>query len=184
MIPYRYTWLVCLLACVSCSQSDPQISWEKTQVDNLYTVDLPSNLQPGYEMHDYASLQYYSLEDQIYVLGIEDAKENLGDIKRKRLKLKAYFNFVEKNVLQPMDSSERESQQIYTSKDGYSLRVGDYYANSRKFDWNPLFYRISVYESVDYFLQLVVWMPYDKHCEYMPILDTMTHSVRFLEAKR
>lgn len=180
MIPYRYTWFLCLLVCFSCNQSEPSITWENTQVGELYTIDLPSQLQPGYEMHDYASLQYYSLKDQIYVLGIEDAKENLGDIKRKRLKLKAYFNFVEKNVLQPMDTAAREAQEIFKGKDGFSFRSGDYYANSKRFGWNPLFYRVSVYEGKNYFLQLVVWMPYEKHCEYLPVLDTMTHSVRFI----
>jgi len=181
VISYRHLWLLCLVACISCEQPQKTTSWEKVEVGNLYSLYLPSYLQPGYDMHSYAGLQYYSLVDKIYVLGIEDSKENLGEIKRKRLKLKGYFAFVEKTVLQPMDTFSRESLQVFQNEDGSTVRVGDYYTNREEFDWNPLYYRISVYENRDYFLQLVIWMPYEEHCNYLSTLDTITQSVEFME---
>ncbi|MEO0897937.1 MAG: hypothetical protein AAFY71_16130 [Bacteroidota bacterium] len=180
MIAYRHLWFVCLLVCFSCDNTKPSYSWEQVPVGDLYTIELPDLLVPGYDMHDYAGLQYYSLEDNLYVLGIEDAKENLGEIKRKRLKLKGYFSFVEQTVLQPVDTFKRESTETISLSDDSRALIKDYYANSKLFGWNPLFYRIGVYENPDYFVQLVIWLPYEDHCEIMPMLDSITQSIKFL----
>ena len=50
----------------------------RVPIDSLYSVSIPNNLKPGYDMHDYASLQYYDSELDFYVVGLDDAKENLG----------------------------------------------------------------------------------------------------------
>mgnify|MGYP001798542664 CR=1 FL=1 len=147
MNSYRYMWVLALIGVISCSPSPPPIELEKVTINDLYVISLPSNLQTGFDMHDYASLQYYNPSEGFYILGIEDAKDNLGDIKRKRLKLKGYYVFVENTVLNPIDSSARETLQYFEKPSGVKVRIGDYYANDQTWSWNPLFYRISVYES-------------------------------------
>lgn len=173
-------WVIVLIGSLSCKSDLPPTELIQVPIDNLYVIHIPDNLQPGYDMHDYASLQYYNSSEGFYILGIEDAKENLGDIKRKRLKLKGYYAFVENTVSNPVDTLSRESLQYFTNAEGLSVRIGDYYANSQAWNWDPLFYRIAVYESPEYFFQLVMWMPYGPHCERVAVLDSIVYSFKFL----
>ncbi|RMG72552.1 MAG: hypothetical protein D6722_05240 [Bacteroidetes bacterium] len=179
MKPHAYIALC--IACLSCQQAPPPITLETVTIDSLYAIDLPSNLQPGYDMHDYASLQYYDMETGFYVLGLEDTKEKLGDIKRKRLKLPGYFRFVENTVFERADSVGRVGFQSYVNDYGVPLRLGDYYVEGENWARLPLFYRIAVYENDTYYFQLVIWMPEEGHCERFTWVDTITRSFRFLD---
>lgn len=178
---YRYIQALCLGLMIACEATPTVIEWNTIVVDSLYAVDLPSNVQAGYDMHPYASLQYYSIEDQIYLIGIEDAKENLGDIKRKRLKIKGYYAFVENTVLDQVDTFYRESLTVWEGYPGLSTaRIGDYYVASPDRYTQPLFYRIGVFESDDYFLQLVMWLPYNSSCDKVALLDSIAQSFQFV----
>ncbi|MEM8890748.1 MAG: hypothetical protein AAGD28_22415 [Bacteroidota bacterium] len=171
----RYTQIALLLfiSCAACEEQVEVFDLQSVTIEDLYTIDLPSRLKSGYDMHDYASLQYYDTLSNLYVIGIEDAKENLGQIKRRRLKQKSYFKFVESTVFSDVDSLVLETEQDYQLGPDLSLRAGDYYARSKNWGDIPVFYRIAVYENYDYFFQLVIWMPYQDHCKE---LNTWTDS--------
>ncbi len=181
MKSYRYIQAICLGLLIACEGTPPALEWNTVLVDSLYTIDLPSNVQAGYDMHPYASLQYYSINDQMYLIGIEDAKENLGDIKRKRLKIKGYYAFVENTVLNQVDTFYRESLMEWQDPSLPKARIGDYYVSSPGQFVAPLFYRIGVFESENYFLQLVMWMPYQDACQKVPLLDSIARSFQFLQ---
>lgn len=173
--------LVCMAGIwTSCTQTEPPIGWKTFPVDSLYSIRLPETLIPGEGMHEYASLQYYDPQRDFYVLGIEDPKTNLGEVKRKRLKLKGYYSFVENTVFQRVDSSARESEMSSPSLQGMEMMAGDYYANSQTWGGVPLFYRIAVFDHPDFFFQLVIWTPYENACERMGWIDSITTSLRFV----
>ena len=131
-------------------------------------------------MHDYASLQYYDTLREYFVIGIEDAKENLGQIKRRRLKLKGYYKFVENTVFAKVDTLLLETEQVIQLTDNLQVRAGDYYAQSKVWGANPIFYRIAIYENEDYFFQLVSWMPYAGHCNQIGQLDSSLRSFIYI----
>lgn len=166
---------------VACSSPapPPQMVQVASQ-DSLYVVNVPSFMQPGFDMHPFASLQYYDTVSQFFVLGMEDAKENLGAIKRRRLRLKGYFNYMETTALERVDSFMFESGFRDTLPQGLIVQGQDYFALNSLLSDLPLFYRISVYENDEYFYQMVIWMPYESHCEKIAWVDSMTRSVEFL----
>ncbi|MEL6671490.1 MAG: hypothetical protein AAFR61_04835 [Bacteroidota bacterium] len=168
---------------VACDSPPPPVELIPVPIGNLYQVDLPSNLQPGYDMHAYASLQYYDTLSNFYILGIEDDKANLGEIKRLRLKLRGYFQFVEGTVFGRVDSLLKESTLEYSFNDDLRVLSGDYYVYNRKWGDDPVFYRLSVYETQDYFFQIVCWMPYNSHCEAYERLDGITYSFSLIPDK-
>ena len=131
-------------------------------------------------MHDYASLQYYDTIQELFVLGIEDAKENLGQIKRRRLKLKGYYKYVENTVFDKVDSLYTETEQYIRLREDLSLSAGDYFAQSKVWGQEAAFYRIAIYESADHFFQLVLWMPYENHCQEVPWMDSTLRSFNFI----
>lgn len=179
----RYTQIALLLfiGCCACEESTEVFDLQTVTIEELYKIELPSRLNSGYDMHDYASLQYYDTLSNLYVIGIEDAKENLGQIKRRRLKQKSYFKFVESTVFNEVDSLVLETEQDFQLGPDLKLKAGDYYARSKSWGDVPVFYRIAVYENYDYFFQLVIWMPYQDHCnELSTWTDSTMRSFSFL----
>lgn len=168
-----------LAACLACQKPTPAVKPVTQTIDSLYRIDIPDNLTPGYDMHDYASLQFYNTGINYYVLGIEDAKENLGEIKRMRLQLDGYYTFVENTVFEKVDSLALVAQSTFADSI-QTAHIGDYYTQSSVWGDTPLFYRIAVFENTNYFFQLVIWMPYEDHCQWYPWTDTITHSFHFL----
>ncbi|MEO0473035.1 MAG: hypothetical protein AAF206_25700 [Bacteroidota bacterium] len=172
--------LVLTIASHACQQKTPQVQPVMRTIDSLYALQLPGNLEPGYDMHDYASLQYYDVQSNLYVIGLEDAKENFGDIKRKQLKLSGYFDYLERNAFEMADSSFQETESRFLTRQGLEAKCGDYFVAAKPGEHPELFYRICVIESNNYFFQLVIWMPYASHCRDITIADQMVYSFRFL----
>jgi len=180
----KYPVYITLLILVSvCACEEAKIVEPITvNIDQLYTLELPGNLQPGYDMHDYAGLQYYDTSTDFYILGIEDAKSNLGTIKRKRLRLKGYYEFVENTVFSRADSTYFLAGQEFQTSQGVRVRTGDYYVFTRHWGApHQLFYRIAVYESEDYFFQIVTWMPFDLYCDRYDWIERISYSFRLVE---
>ncbi|MEM7373582.1 MAG: hypothetical protein AAF587_33470 [Bacteroidota bacterium] len=169
-----------MLSLFACKDSPVPVERMAFVYDSLYQIDLPNNLYKGYDMHDYASLQYYDTLMGVYVLGIEDAKDNLGEIKRKRLKLYSYYAFVEHAVFLDVDSTILVSEQLFSSGKNLEVLAGDYHTLNKDWENVPIFYRIAIFESPEYFFQLVTWMPYEIHCDFMPWIDTMMTSFHFI----
>ena len=132
-------------------------------------------------MHDYASLQFYDKNEDFYVLGMEDAKDNLGEINRRRLKLDGYYKFVENTVFGQIDSVSLVGSQKFETLGSQKGKAGDYFALSFYNDvMYELYYRVAVYESDSHFFQLVIWMPYENYCDKMATIDKITYSFQAL----
>lgn len=169
---------VCFLAC---KQESKPVEPVEIDIDQLYSITLPSSMKPGYDMHNYASLQYYDPQMGIFIIGIEDAKANLGTIKRKRLKLDGYYRFVERMVFAQADSMFLLSDQQFLTEQNLVSKVGDYYAlSSYANEVYELFYRISVYEDETHFYQIVIWTPYSTHCDYIDWINKITYSFKLI----
>jgi hypothetical protein len=168
--------LCCALA--SCTAPDEKGQVTVSPIDSLYTVSVPKYLKPGFDMHDFAELQYYSTSHNFYLIGIQDAKQSLGNIKRRTIQLETYYNFVEATVLEKADSLVLEGMELFKLNDSLSVKVGDYYARSIYFDQTyELLYRIGVYETPEYFVQLVIWVPYESACTYYVDTEQVLRSV-------
>lgn len=171
-----------LLMLIACQESDDTVEVTEVEVDGLYAINLPDFLRPSFDMHDYASLQYYDNKTDFYIMGIDDPKDKLGS-RRRRLKLKAYYDFVESTVFEPTDSLLLMASSV-VEQGGREIRTGDYFARTRHFDYTyDLFYRVAVYESETHFFQIVLWMPFENHCEWVDWADQITMSFKLLEAK-
>ena len=178
----RHAYVILIVASLGmgCSKKTVQTLPNTLTIDSLYRIDLPDNLVPGYEMHDYASLQYYDTEALFYVIGLEDSKENLGEIKRKQLKLGGYFDHLQRSAFEHIDSVRQIASAEFTNPHGIHIQYGDYYTSGKNLAQMDLFYRISVCENEDYFYQLVIWMPFDTYCDEIKWIDMISSSLRFI----
>ncbi len=174
-----YVVLIVLVSGWGCTPNSAPIQRRTIPIDSLYRIDLPSNLRPGYEMHDYASLQYYDTRTHFYVIGLEDSKENLGEIKRKQLKIDGYFDHLSHSAFEHMDSVQQIAAAEYINDYGIHVFCGDFDVKGANLSEMDLFYRVCVCEHPRYFYQLVVWMPFNTYCERIEWIDLLTESLRF-----
>ncbi len=174
-----YIGLVVAVFLLACEQPGP-VRTNTVEIDGLYTLDLPNTLKPGYNMHPYAGLQYYDEVAGMYVMCIDDMKENLGPVRRHRIKIKGYYNFVELTVFEQADSTALIGEKRF-QLNGLEVKTGDYFVSSEYWgDTYELFYRIVVYESENHFFQLVIWMPYEGYAKQEEWITEITRSFRLL----
>ncbi|MDX2287161.1 MAG: hypothetical protein NW241_23560 [Bacteroidia bacterium] len=166
-----------LCLCFACQPAAPARPWQQVRIDSLYEIRVPGSLLPATDMHPYAGLQYYAPDQALYVLGIEDEKDNLGPLMLRRIQLPGYYMFVENTVFEQADSFRMESQTIPPPTPAHACVVGDYYASSRQWG-EPLFYRVAVFETKDFFYQLVMWTRYEGACARTEQMDTIVGSFR------
>lgn len=178
---HAYVILIVTISGLACNQEPAATLATTLTIDSLYSIELPDNLVPGYEMHDYASLQYYDTEVLFYVIGLEDSKENLGEIKRKQLKLNGYFDHLQRSAFEHIDSVRQIASAEFINQHDVHIQYGDYYTSGKNLAQMDLFYRICVCENEDYFYQLVIWMPFDTYCEKIKWIDLISSSLRFLD---
>jgi hypothetical protein len=172
--------LVTVVGFLACQTTNSKsVSLTRYTIEDLYSVSLPDNLRKARDMHDYASLQYNDPQTDFYVLGIDDPKDKLGRHGRK-LKMDVYYQFVEQTVLEPADSVFQMASRTL-KQEGAALKLADYYAKTQHFDDEyELFYRIAVFENETHFFQLVIWMPFENHCERIKWVDAITQSFEML----
>lgn len=182
MKPCLYTLIAWSVLLLSCDRSAPLKS-HTVGIDDLYSVELPAYLKPGYKMHPYAGLQYYDEEAGFYVMCIDDMKENLGPVRRHRIRIKGYYNFVELTVFERADSISLIAQDNF-QLNGLNVKTGDYYVSSEYWgDVYEFYYRIAVYESEQYFFQLVMYMPYEDREKEMKWVERITRSFQLLNRR-
>ncbi|WNJ16683.1 hypothetical protein [Pontibacter sp. G13] len=171
-----YMLVIVAVGCTSCQEVKEPVEMRTVVVDSLYSVELPNNMKESYSMHAYANLQYFAADWNMYVIGLEDNKANLGEIKARRVQLVHYYDFVENTVTELVDTSMLIGVQSFILPNGLDAKIGDYYTYNSQKAYPPLFYRIAVYESDGYFFQLVLWTPYESSCDYIGWIDSITNS--------
>lgn len=172
------------MACAACTKPVNSGMVEIAPIDSLYTLKAPAYLKAGYDMHDFAGLQYYDMQQGVFLLGVEDNKANLGNVKRRTLRLEDYYTFVETHVLEQADSTFKEATQSFTLEGDVKALCSDYYATGwHEGDRFELFYRVAVYNTPEHFIQLVVWMPYAEACDRYEMTEEVLRSLRLAAPK-
>ncbi|MBX7243089.1 MAG: hypothetical protein K1X92_15200 [Bacteroidia bacterium] len=157
--------------------------WQTIAIRNLYTIDLPGSLKPTNEMHEGAALQYYNEDGSLYVICLEELKENIKAIK-SGIKMDDYYKMVE-DTITSRAISKRFIQGRKFKNNGLSIKEGDYEVLTDLMGQEyHLMYRIAVVESKQYFFQLVLYAPYVDSCKVYDVMDTITKSFRLLDENK
>ncbi len=149
--------------------------WQTVSVRNLYTIDLPYPLKATNEMHEGAALQYYDPEGEMYVICMEELKDNIKAV-RSGVKMDDYYKMVE-DTITARASYKRFIQGKKLKRKGFSIKEGDYEVVTDLLGVEyHLLYRIAVIESSQYFFQVVLYSPYTDSCNIFDTYDTITRS--------
>jgi hypothetical protein len=167
----------------ACEKKEDLSGFQDINIQDLYSMRLPAYLKAT-QMSPIATLQYCNRDSGLYVLVVEDAKENFGIKNSKDWKtdVKDYFRHVEKDVL------HNEETEKVTVLDGKTwlydepkmkMQIGDYEVKVRREgkEYN-LVYRIAVAENATHFFQILIWMPQPFDCKKSEFLDEILSSFK------
>lgn len=155
MRQFSYISFLLLLVLGACSQTELAPPRE-VSIDELYTLSLPGNFQPSYDLHDFASLQYADEKGNRYLIGLEESKRDLRNL-HLYYALEEYAHFSYRTLAEEMDTVLAYLQ--YPSQvnglDCIILQVEGIKTQGGK--PSGIYYHAAVYESETHFYQLIAW---------------------------
>lgn len=145
---------IIILSCVNTA-----VVYREVMVDNQYTLTVPDYLHPCSGLHKKASLQLQNLDDDLYVIVIDEKKITLRDFD-VNYSLKTYFDNViqqpfVKNIKYPVINKYPKEIKIAGNKALMSTIKG--LVNNRL-----VFYKFAIIETPNYFYQIIIWTRDDK----------------------
>ena len=150
------------------------------EVEGKFSVAIPSNFVPCNDLHDFAPLQYADERGGYFLVGIQEAKQDIAQLQVK-YQLGDYANFVENTIGSAFDTmhvSQRDTMEI----NGLRCQTSDLYAAITEGP-APLevYYHLSVFESDNHFYQLIGWSRRDRQTAFSEAAREIDHSFQELE---
>lgn len=167
----------------ACEKKEDLSGYQDIDIQDLYSLRLPAYLKVT-QMSPIATLQYCNRDSGLYILVVEDAKENFGIKNSKDWKtdVKDYFRHVEKDVLyneETEDVTVLDSKTWVYEEPKMQMQMSDYEVTvkreGKKYD---LIYRIAVAENATHFFQILIWMPQPFDCKKSEFLDEILSSFK------
>lgn len=94
----------------------PDDSFQEVKINGLYSMKLPDYLTEGYDLNDEASLQYQNTKDEVYVIVLDESKEDFVSMYRDILEdYDSTKSAVDNYATKQMESIE-ENMETVTSK--------------------------------------------------------------------
>jgi hypothetical protein len=138
-----------------------------------FTMQMPEYLTEVTDLNADASLQYSNTKEEVYLIVIDDSKEELkkADV---TYTLQQYFDFAAKN-LEGSVSNYKLATPVSKTINGNKALVGEITGKFQQYD---VYYKIGAIESPKNFYQVVTWTMGDKKDKYAADMDTMIESLK------
>lgn len=122
-------------------------------VDSLYALEMPVEMARANDLHDYASLQYSNEENQFFVMGVHEAKEDLALSYSLEDYMHKSLNYLRAN----MDTVQLDTPRLVAFNNLQCFSVDLFGAVDGGEGGLEFFYQATICESEDYFYQLYCW---------------------------
>lgn len=149
------------------------------EVDGYFSIQLPKNLEPSAQLHDFASLQYGSDKAGFYVVGLQESKEDISGIHLKYT-VEDYIHFVEQTLKGRLDTSFSDPPMLFSQN---GLNAAEMDMKGMIFGGEEpveIAYKIAVFESPSHFYQLTLWTDYEKRDKFSEVTNKIVCSFREL----
>lgn len=167
---------------ISC---DEATTYETVTV-NDYSLEIPSYLSKGTDLHEDASLQYQNLFKELYIIVIDENKKEVSNIILESAledtysnDFKGYVKLVSGNQEEAIKMKKlSEKDTLINSLEAKIVKL------EAKVDDYDIFYVIAYINGVDSYYQITSWTLKDKRKEYEPIMDKMIATFRLKNKKK
>ncbi|MDH5381546.1 MAG: hypothetical protein OEW75_11870 [Cyclobacteriaceae bacterium] len=160
-----------------------ETTFDKTTINNLYSLDIPSFLSKSEDLNDDASLQYQNVFKEFYIIVIEETQEE-------------FHNLVVENEMEDIYSADfegytqavvdilREDIDIYdettvldTIINGLSSKKIEISGKSEDVE---VYYNYTLVQGKDNYYQILTWTLLGNKEDYVKDMNRMTNSFREL----
>jgi hypothetical protein len=168
----RILFLLLMLSLASCSPGHHEV-----KVNDLYAITLPADMKPVADLHEDASLQQSDASRPLYVVVIDESKE---EMQKHELDydLEIYFeNIVSRKLVESLPEVSIAPPRK-TTLAGASALVTDVTGKTASED---IYYKIAVIETPNAFYQVLTWTQGAKRKEMEPEMEKIVNSFRELK---
>lgn len=157
------------------------VAMQTVKAGNAFSIDIPKNLSPTENLHDFAALQYADDKAGYYLIGLVENKAEMAEM-HLHYSLSDYAWFVERKVSESLDTSDVQRMGRMLNA-GLESETTEFFATKATPD-GPIdvWFRISVVESPTHFYQLIAWTSRGQDQEFHDAFEQMECSFAELDA--
>jgi len=169
-----------LLFVISCQEN------EKTQtikIKNQYSLDLPQNMSLVSNLNNEASLQYQNIFDDLYVIVIDESKQNINSILENDTDFSPNLNGYTQLLKTSLQTTVAHS--VFSNSKKTQINGLKSYTSSLSgsVDSFQVFYEFAYIEGKSHYYQVFVWTSLEKKDEISPKMKKIINSFKELNSR-
>jgi hypothetical protein len=176
--------MLIVLSFFSFSSCQEEKEYEARLVNNTYSIEIPLMLTQATSLHDEASLQYQNLQQELYVLAIEEPKNEIHDMIHQEEALTNFtpdFEGYAKLITENMDLRVRLDH-VTELKDtiinGHKAKLQ---TMESEIDGNKAYYWIGIFEGDKNYYQVITWTLLAKKELHQSKMEHMIYSFKEIQ---
>jgi hypothetical protein len=161
-------------------------SFQEVKIDGLYSMKLPDYLEVGYDLNSEASLQYQNIEKEVYVIVIDEPKQDfidvfmtLGDYDSTRSAVDNYADAQMESIEGNMETVSSKSALRKTKLNGSEARVADV-AGTQAGITDAMGFTVAFVEGKETLYMIMTWTFEKDKVKYQDDMDMMINSFKEL----
>lgn len=167
-----FSFALILFACT------PPIKYNEVKTNDQYSISLPDYMAPASDMHPQASLQYQNPEKELYIVVVDESKEQMQAYDLN-YDLETYYKNIVSTPFSEQLKNGKVSMPARMDIDGNKAFISEITGNINNAD---IYYKLAIIESPTHFYQLVLWTKNDYKEKMSPVMEAMIES--FKEIKK
>lgn len=196
LIPVVAVLALTLFATSSCSSKPktaeernevkPDDSFKEVKINNLYSMSLPEYLTVGNDLNDEASLQYQNIYKEVYVIVIDEPKQEfidvfkeLGDYDEAKTPCDNYAKAQMESIEGNMETVTTKSTMRKTKISGCDTRIADV-AGTQAGITDAMGFTVAFVEGKENLYMIMTWTFEKDKDKYQEDMDMMINSFKEL----
>lgn len=164
----------------------PDDSFQEVKINGLYSMKLPDYLTEGNDLNDEASLQYQNIYKEVYVIVIDEPKQDfidvfmeLGDYDSTKSACDNYAEAQMESIEGNMETVTSKSTLRKTKLNGAEARVADVAGTQAGID-DPMGFTVAFVEGKETLYMIMTWTFEKDKAKYQDDMDMMVNSFKEL----
>lgn len=176
----RYFTIAFAFLLVACQSAETE---KKITIGNTYSVSIPGHLDKTDDLNDDASLQYQNLWKELYVIVIDEPKDEfneLMEIEGGFLGYEANFQGYSDLILDGFDEAIDLKAPFVVKDTVINGMNAKFTAQSAYFEGMDIYYQIGIYEGKENYFQMFTWTSEGKKEKLKNQMNKMMVSIKEL----
>lgn len=174
-----------LIAIAFLASCQPTKKTEKVEIDNRYSVELPTFLTKTTGLNEDASLQYENQAKELYMIVIDESISEFQDAVNENAEYLDYYSNDFTGYCDFVFDLFTESLNTFDASDWKKLDINGLEAMQKGVKGNiqdlDVFYHYTVIKGTTNYYQVLLWTLHDKKSEHQPLMDEIVNSFKELK---